>query len=110
MVPGNHTGHGLLVGHRPAEPHRHLLADPEPAASRSLVDLDRSRPPAEQIAVLPDPGKLLPRRPAELADQDQSERLALAVVPPLVDVEAEAPGRARLVVVIAIGHDGSQPG
>ena len=46
----------------------------------------------------------------DAAEKDRLECLALGVVTALVDVEPEVPGRARLVVVVAKGEDGSQAG
>ena len=65
---------------------------------------------AQQVAVLERPRELLQRRSPEAAEEDLGERLALALVAALVEVEVEAPGGARLVVVVAAGEDDVEPG
>src|SRR3954447_3146117 len=79
-------------------------AGAEPSPPPRVVDLDRHRTHAEQVAGLERPGKLFQRRTVEATQEDLGERLALALIGSVVEVEVEARGRARLVVVVADGH------
>src|SRR5215211_702047 len=105
VVSGDHAGDGLLVRHGFPHAHGHLVPGPKPPAARAVLDLDRHRPPAEQVALLPYPWELALGRPTELPRQDAGERLALPVVAALVDEEEVGPGRSGLVVRVAQGQD-----
>ena len=110
MVAGDHAGHRLLVGHRLPDSDRDLAAGAEPAAPGRVVDLDRHRAHAQQVALLPRPRELLQGRSPEASGEDLLEGIALALVGALVEVEVEVPRRARLVVVVAAREDDVQPG
>src|SRR5581483_16201 len=64
-------------------------------------DLDRDVAHGEAGRLLPRPREVLERVAAEPARVDRLERGALLAVRALVEVEDEAPRRARLVVVVA---------
>ena len=102
------AGDRRLARHRAADAHLDAPAGAEPAPPRRVVDLDADGPPAEEVALLPGPGEVLQRGASACAREDPDEGLALGVVPPLIDVEEEGPGRAGLVVVVAAGDDGAE--
>ena len=68
-VAGDDAGDGLLVGHRLADAQCHVLARPEPALARRVLDLDRHGAPAQELARLPHPGKVVVRGAGELAGE-----------------------------------------
>src|SRR3954469_20948709 len=108
MVPRDDAGDRLLLGDRVADADAHVLPRAEPAAPRVVLDLDRHRAYAEGAARLERPRELDERRAAQAAGDDPLERLALALVAALVDVEHEVPGRARLVVAVAEREHGGE--
>ena len=91
-MAGDDAGDGLLVGHPLTDADRHLLAGPEPAARRGVIDLDPCGAHPQQTTGLEDPRKLLGRCAAEAAEEDRLERLALVVVGAFIDIEVVVPG------------------
>ena len=67
IVTRDYTGDLGLLLERSADPHAHVTAGPKPAAAGGVVDFDRHRPHAEDLARFPDPRELLFGRSAEPA-------------------------------------------
>src|SRR6185369_2745417 len=65
VVAGDDAGHGRLALVRCADADRHLLAGAKPAATGRVVDLDRRRADAAEVAVLEGPRELRHRRAAQ---------------------------------------------
>src|SRR5215217_1013512 len=107
VVARDHAGHRLLGLDRLADAHRDLPPGAKPAPTRCVVDLDCHMANAKQGAGLPDPRELQLRRTTETPQEDAFERLALTLIRAFIDVEHEAPGRPRLVVVIPIRKHGT---
>src|SRR3954452_1821855 len=105
MVPGDDAGDRLLVDHGLGHPHRHLLADAEPAAPRRVIDLDRGGPHLHEVARLEGPRELLQCGAAGFAGVDGLERRALRLVRGIFEVQHEVPRRAGLIVVVARDDD-----
>ena len=105
----DHAGHGLLGSTVFADAHGDLTSGAKPAPTTGVVDLDCHVAHAKQGAGLPDPRELQLRGATETPQEDALERLALTLIRAFVDVEHEAPGRARLVVVIPIREHGTHP-
>ena len=80
------------------------VADPEPLAARSVVELDLRRLDAEEVARLPGPREVLELLAGDAARPDLLERPVLFGGAALVEVEHPAPRRAFLVVAVARGH------
>src|SRR5438067_2424841 len=79
VVAGDHARDRLLVRDGRAHAHRHPLAGAEPSPPRRVLDLDRHRLHAEQVAGLERPGELLLRASPQSPHEDARERFALAL-------------------------------
>jgi hypothetical protein len=69
-MSGDHAGDFGFVLDRCANLHAHVTVGSEPAAARSVIDVDRHRPDLEQVTRFPDPWELLFGRPTEPAEED----------------------------------------
>src|SRR5262249_41126432 len=104
LVTGDAAGDALtrLVRRRRDEANRVTHAK-----ARS-VELDRAYPHIDQVARLADPGEPHDGG-AGLAEEDLLERRPLRVVAALVEMEDDAPRRARLVVVVTDDERRGEP-
>src|SRR5207253_8781401 len=87
LVARDDAGDDRLLCHRCRDAHLDVVLDTEPPAPRRVVDLNRRRGDAEDVALLPDPGRVPLDVAAEPPEEDAFERGPLFVVATLVDVE-----------------------